>query len=624
METLSYIIPYAHKKNVKIDIALNTLIKQNELKKVIDIIYQLEQMGVDSVIVQDLAIADIANNFFPKINLHASSQMVIHNSIGAKVAEKHGFKRIILARELSLDEIESVKKSTALELEVFIHGALCYSLSGLCLASSYLGGFSGNRGRCTQVCRRRFTTGNNSGFYFSAKDLCAIDHIINLKNIGIHGFKIEGRMRIPEYVYTVVSSYRKVIDNPELLNSTKKDLHYDFGRDKTTFFMKSPSQKNIIVSSHSLGTGIFLGAVNNVNKEYIEVDTNEKLNSGDKIRLHIQDRTDSYSTKINKIFRKKQRCRIYINNSSRAKNGDHIYLINRKKTSFQKLSDKQIKIMPIKFKKNCTFSRRIIKSYNPSKKSRSQNIENKLYLRINNIEWLYLLKSTNCEGIIFQCQKGDFKRLSNNSKLYDLFSQKLIIALPPFIPEKDIPVWKKKINDLHKVGVNKWMCGQFGEKELLPYEDKIYADSTIWSINRATQQFLKKSGFHFFSYSPEDDNFNLSATGDIYGLIMLFSYIPVFISKIRPMLPDNSFIKDNKGYAFFLKKQNGLYYLLGDKPFCLFHRRNKLNAIGIYNFVIDLSFLPAKRKILKNLLSHYYNKEKMPGTTLFNHKAGLK
>lgn len=624
MKTLSYLVPFAHKKDIKIHVALNTLVKQNELKDVIDILYQLEQIGVDAVIIQDLGVADIAQRYFPKLVLHASTQMVIHNSLGVKAVEKLGFKRVILARELTLPEIESIKKSTDLELEVFIHGALCYSLSGLCLASSYLGGLSGNRGRCTQVCRRRFTNGNSSGFFFSTKDLCALDFINGLKNIGITSFKIEGRMKGAEYIYTVVSSYRKVIDNPELIPLIKKELRYDFGREKTPFFLQSTTQKNIITASRPSGTGILLSDVKKVHKEYIEIETDEDIFPGDKIRLHVQDRLEGYSGRIIKLSGKNKQYRVYLKNSSQANTGDLVYLISRKTSSTQKWSNKKIETKPVPFRKNCPFSQRILKKYNPHHSITGLKKKNRLYLRINSIEWLYHLQSTNCDGIILQCGKNDLQQLKANSKLCAQFASKLILALPPFIPENDIPIWEKNINDLQKAGMIKWMCSQLGEKELIQAKSSIYADTTIWSINRATQQFLKNAGCQLFSYSPEDDILNLKATGNSNGFMILFSYIPLFISRIKPPLPENTFLTEKKECGYFTKKLNGLYYLFGEMPLCLFHRIDKLNAVGIHNFILDLSFCPTQKKILKTLLSHYYNKKKLPGTTLFNHKVGLK
>lgn len=624
IKTLSYLVPFAHKKNRKIYVTLNTLVKQNELKNIIDILYQLEQIGVDAIIIQDLGIVNIVRRYFPKLALHASTQMAIHNSIGVQIAENLGFKRVTLARECTLSEIKAIKKSTTIELEVFIHGALCYSISGLCLASSYLGGQSGNRGRCTQVCRRRFTTDNTSGFYFSPNDLCAIDFVKYLKEIGVTCFKVEGRMKGEEYVYSVVSSYRSVLDNPESIKPVKKDLQYDFGREKTQLFLASTSQKGIIDESRPPGTGILVGKVLNVRKNNIEIKTDEKLFIGDKIRLSIPDGPESFSIKITKVSQNSNKWQVYFDKPSAANEGDLVYLISRKTASQKKWSHKHIEIKPVNYRMHYAKGLRIYKKYMHLKKDLLTKKENRLYLRIDAVKWLYLLKSTPCDGVILQCEKDDLHYLKSNSKLQKQWASKLILALPPFIPQNDIPIWKKNSNDLHKIGINKWMCSQLGQKELIPIKNALYSDSSIWATNRATQQLLQKAGYSRFSYSPEDDIFNLKATASPGGLMTLFAYIPLFISRIKPPLPENTFLTDDKNFGFFINKRNGLYYLIGEKPLCLTHRRDKLNAAGIHNFILDLSFCPVNKKILNAVLLHYHNKKKIPDTTLFNHKAGLK
>lgn len=624
IKTLSFLVPFAHKKNIKIYITLNTLVKQNELKSIIDILYQLEQIGVDAIIIQDLGIAYIVRQYFTKLTLHASTQMVIHNSLGVRAAEKLGFKRVILARECTLSEIKTIKKSTSLELEVFIHGALCYSISGLCLASSYLGGLSGNRGRCTQVCRRRFTTASTSGFYFSSKDLCAPDFIKPLTGTGITSFKIEGRMKSADYTYKVVSAYRKLLDNPELSESIKNELRYDFGREKTPFFFESTNEKDVINASRPPGTGVLLGTVLNVHKEYIETKTGEELSVGDKIRINKPDRPEGFSAKITKLFLENKRYQAYVKNSSEAGVGDLVYLVYRKTDSQKKWPKKHIDIKPIRYLTHCPAGSPILQKIQKHHKDTPVKKKEHFYLRINTVKWLPLLKPVSCDGVILHCSKNDLQYLKSNQKLHKHWSSKLTIAFPPFIPETDIPLWKENINDLQKIGIHKWMCSQIGQKELIPHSNMLYSDSTIWTTNRATQKLLIKYGYSNFLYSPEDDILNLKAIGSPNGVMTLFAYISLFISRIKPSLAENTFLTDDKNCGFFPKKQDGLFYLIGERPICLTHRRDKLKDAGVYNYILDLSFCPVKKKFLKTVLSYYYNKEKFPKTTLFNHKAGLK
>jgi len=624
IKTLSYLIPFAHRKNLKIYITLNTLVKQNELKNIINMLYQLEQIGTDAIIIQDLGIAYIARYYFPKLTLHASTQMVIHNSIGVRAAELLDFKRVILSRECSLSEIKAIQKSTSLELEVFIHGALCYSISGLCLASSYLGGLSGNRGRCTQVCRRRFTTTDTSGFYFSSKDLCALDFIKSLTDVGIASIKIEGRMKSADYIYKVVSAYRKFLDNSAPLDTIRNELCHDFGREKSHFFLESTNEKEIINESRPPGTGILLGPVISVYKEYIEIKSDEKLAAGDKIRINTPDKAEGFTGKITNLSQTSEHYQVYVNKASETRIGDLVYLVSTKVTSQKKWSKKHIDTEPAKYHTQCPYSTRILKNIQHFNKRTPVKGKENLYIRIDTVKWLPLLTQGSYDGIILNLIDNEFQHLKSNQRLFKQWSQKLIIALPPFIPQDDIPLWEKNITALQKLGINKWLCSHISQKEIIHHTNILYSDSPVWTTNKATQKLLIKHGYARFSYSPEDDILNLKATGNPNGIMTLFAYIPLFISRIKPSLAENTVLIDDNSCGFFYKKQNGLYYLIGEKPLCLTHRRDKLKAAGIYNYILDLRFCPVQKRILKTVFSYYRKQEKIPDTTLFNHKAGLK
>ncbi|CAG1769509.1 partial putative protease, partial [uncultured bacterium] len=213
LDNASKAIACAHRRSVKVYIALNTLLKTHELERVVDFLIALEELQPDALILQDIGFLYLLQSQFPQFNLHASTQMAIHNLAGVKQLEKMGFKRVVLARELSIDEMKNISRNSSIEIEVFIHGALCYSYSGLCFFSSMIGGRSGNRGRCAQPCRMYYKSPSGEGGYlFSMKDLLALSRITDLMTAGVHSFKIEGRMKSPEYVAVVTDIYRQTID----------------------------------------------------------------------------------------------------------------------------------------------------------------------------------------------------------------------------------------------------------------------------------------------------------------------------------------------------------------------------------------------------------------------------
>ena len=203
-DMLEQAITYAKLRGIKTNLTLNTLIKNNELADAINVAKKAYEYGIDAIIVQDLGLARYLIKNFPGLNVHGSTQMSIHNLDGAIALQKMGFSRVVLSRELNLQEIEYICKNSDIEIEVFVHGALCISYSGQCLFSSMVGGRSGNRGKCAQPCRLPYELLENDisidkGFLLSPRDLCGLEFLPQLVNAGVSCLKIEGRMKTPEY-----------------------------------------------------------------------------------------------------------------------------------------------------------------------------------------------------------------------------------------------------------------------------------------------------------------------------------------------------------------------------------------------------------------------------------------
>ena len=290
---------YLQRDGKRLYVTLNTLVKEAELPQLIDTLGALEQIGVDAVILQDLAVWKLARDHFPGLELHASTQLTVHNSAGVKMLERMGFTRGVLARELGLAEIAEIRQKTTLELEHFIHGALCFSFSGQCYFSSFLGGKSGNRGRCAQPCRRRHRYRQQQGYYFSTNDLSAIDMLPELQQAGVCSFKIEGRMKSAEYVHKVVGAYRRVLDasreqRKAELKEAKLLLKESFGRQPTKGFLPGEQPTDIAIPSVKGATGRYLGEVARVHGGTISFKTKAGLHVGDRVR--IQPATDKAGT----------------------------------------------------------------------------------------------------------------------------------------------------------------------------------------------------------------------------------------------------------------------------------------------------------------------------------------
>lgn len=213
-EEMAGAVDLAHSKEVRIYVTVNTLIKEAELDEALSYVAFLQDLGADAVIVQDRGLLRAIKERL-RIPVHASTQMGIHTPEGARWAEENGVERVILARELSLDEIGAIRRESGVELEVFVHGALCYCFSGQCLFSSMAGGRSGNRGACAQPCRKVYSMGDREGYLLSTADLFCVDAIPDLLRMGVKGIKIEGRMRSPLYVYLASKAYSNAVRRAE-------------------------------------------------------------------------------------------------------------------------------------------------------------------------------------------------------------------------------------------------------------------------------------------------------------------------------------------------------------------------------------------------------------------------
>lgn len=314
-ETLKEAIRYAKLRNVKVHFALNTLIKNNEFQDAIDLANYVYSLGVDAIIVQDFGLANYLIKNFPDLDIHASTQMTTHNLDGVLELQNLGFKRVVLSRELSLREIEYICNNSSIEIETFVHGALCISYSGQCLFSSSIGARSGNRGKCAQPCRLPYelleedsSTKTMSvidkGYLLSPKDLCGLQYIPDLIKAGVTSLKIEGRMKTPTYVATVTSIYKKYInlaysDEPYIVD--KRDISslmqvFNRGGFSDGNFLSDPNTSYVYKAKPN-NMGLYSGNVSffDLKKGLVTFKTLESLQVGDKVSTENEEHSYTIS-----------------------------------------------------------------------------------------------------------------------------------------------------------------------------------------------------------------------------------------------------------------------------------------------------------------------------------------
>lgn len=267
-------VKLAHIHNVRVYITVNTLIKESELESVLNYLNELHAIGVDAVLIQDLGLIELINKYIPKLKIHASTQLTCENQRKLDYLESKNVKRVVLPREMRKEEIKNLK--TNMELEIFAHGALCYSYSGQCLMSSFKGGRSGNRGTCAQPCRQLYKLHNKKDYYLSPKDLCLYDELKEISELNIKCIKIEGRMRSKEYLAVVISEYRKALNKLKSNKTSKSEnLNLVFNRGFTKGLFANSYQRSIRPGH----LGLKIGKVIKVKNSQIAIKINDNIST---------------------------------------------------------------------------------------------------------------------------------------------------------------------------------------------------------------------------------------------------------------------------------------------------------------------------------------------------------
>lgn len=425
-------IEYAHIRGIKVYLTLNTLMYDDEIKEALDIVLKLYSKGLDAVIIQDIGLGMLIHKLIPKLPLHASTQMSVYSLDQVKYLEGIGFKRVVLARELSVDEIEYICKNTNLEIEVFIHGALCVSVSGQCLLSSTIGNRSANRGRCAQPCRMKYSLYNSKGkelisnsYILSKKDIFGLEYVNKLKEIGVTSLKIEGRNKNPEYVAGVTKNYRNAINN-NINSNTKQELMQLFNRGGISIgYFDGVKYKNSISLLSPKNTGIFLGKVIDKKGVYVKLKLEEDIDMHDGFEIYSEDKVISNIVTCIKNDK-------YVNVNSNMKKGEYVWIGDVKKS---------VKIGSNIYK---TSSDKLNKKYRLTYSNNVENIKNKVEVEINILKDKKIFANVFLNNICINIDIDYIPQLANNKEL----DKEAVISA--FSKTQDIPF----IFDFKKINID--------------------------------------------------------------------------------------------------------------------------------------------------------------------------
>ena len=607
----------AQEKNVKVYLTLNILIKNKEIDQLIDVLSFLESIKVNGVIIQDWGTYYIARKYFTKLVLHASTQMGNHNSVGVNYGASKGIVRTVLARELTMTELEKIARQSKAELEVFVHGALCYSFSGMCLFSSYSGGQGANRGICKQSCRRIYQDGGGEHALFSLKDNQQIANLRKLMELGVHSLKIEGRMKSADYVFQVSKAYRMAIDNPGNMLKASQMLELDMGREKTSYFLGGSVTDGI---TDDPTIGILVGKVTEVGKKTISFLSSLSLEEGYRVRVRKERDDEQIYLKLENFTRNGNIYQVSADIPVNVKVGDDVLLVRIKTQSFSSRLGNvntlpQLKKQPVKkheIRRSLQFA-----ASKPQKPL--------LYVRIVSPEWLPKLRFDDYNVVILSYKRSDWEKFEFNSSLLQQNKQKIRIELPKFISENSLDFYRNLMSQLFSFGFIQFSISHLSQKMLLPTGSKVSCNENVYVLNDASACMLHEEKIVDFTYPLENDLDNLLSMTNKQGIVPLYFYPQLFYSRMPVKAnSESSLFADESNKKFRITVKDGITIVYPSIPVALFQYRAQLEKSGFNRFMIDYSGEIMTANVVKRILKKYLDTESVQPSTNFNFKLGLK
>ncbi|MDR3569055.1 MAG: U32 family peptidase [Syntrophobacteraceae bacterium] len=618
---LATIVPYAHKRGVRVYVALNSQVVSGELASLIDTLDALSSLKPDSLIVQDAGIFHIVRRRFPALRLHASTLAAVHNSAGVRVLQAMGARRVVLARELTLEEIEKIYDTTRAELEIFIHGALCYSYSGLCLASGYRGGRSGLRGECVQPCRLKFHQGNKDGYFLSCGDLCGLELVSKVKPI-VSAIKIEGRMKPASWVAGVVKAYRLVLD-AESLDEEKKAvveakelLALNPSRRLSPARLGNAGAAEILTPSRSGSNGLWSATVKSVSADRVLIDLRRPLAIGDRIRPESSKGKEEEAFTVSQFFdtsgaaiqSAQGSTQAYLSCPKPLKPGDKLFKVGTKSEPlpaiWKKIKDAVPRAASIKAARSLT--REIFEEYEtaaePGKKE-----EEILTVKIESSTDLVLALQSSVSRVFLAATKTNLERIAKQ-RFSPPQMKKLGFSLPPIILEKDMEYYKAAVSWFLKKGFMLWEINNWGHFDLIEKQKgvRLFAGARLNLRNSAA--FAQT-----FDMGCESAVLSLEATRtelcELAGhkirsrlTVTVYSWPALFTSCLIPAVyMDRPLISPRKEFYYPTTKA-GRAEIYADRPVSWLEQLPVLRSLGYRRFLIDAGEGPAKRPGLSEVL----------------------
>ena len=613
-EDLRKAVEYCHARGVKVYLACNTLVHDDELEEALRIIKYACAIPVDALIMQDLGLISLVRKFAPDMRIHGSTQMSVHTPKGVEYLEKMGLKRVVLSRELSRDEIKEISEKTKAELEVFVHGALCMSVSGQCYFSAMLGSRSGNRGSCAQPCRLPFVSENGNNYALSLKDNSIINNLRELEKMGVSSAKIEGRMKRPEYVAVSVKACRQSLDNGKVDNDISDKLQAVFSRSGFTdgYFMGNlgrdmfgiRSKENVTSATEKIFTEI--RTMYKDEKPLVPVEMAFSMKSDKPLRFAVKDRDGNYAEvtgavpeKALKVAVTEEKCRSnltktggtpFYENGFSADIDDGLSIpmseLNAlRRNALDELMQKRIKRKPVEF------SEITLPKFNTRQRKNPKYFRGRF--TGGNIPDEFL----DSELIYVPINLSDDEY---NSLMDRGFAVAVEIPRGMFGIENKI---YERLKHIQTLGINEVLASNLGAVEIAKSLDMdIHGGFGLNITNTASVEWAEKNGLLDIEVSIELTLEQISRLGGKIPLgIVSYGLLPLMLTRNNPARNDGkpfmsskeiSYLRDRKGIAFPLQSYGACTEILNSVPVVLSDRKNEIKGVDfeVFRFTVEDSF----------------------------------
>lgn len=641
MEELATLMPFARRRGVRIYVTVNSLVAASEIPSLLDTLHALSKVEPDALIVQDPGVFLLCRRYFPGLKLHASTLMAAHNGAGVNALARLGAERVVLARELSVREIESICLGTKAELEIFVHGALCYSYSGLCLTSSFRGGRSGLRGECVQPCRLKFRQGKNEGFFLSCGDLCALPSIPVLKRLRIAGFKIEGRMKPADYIGTVVRAYRMVLDAPsgrqemEALEGARELFAEAPSRRLTSGFLGQGAPSGILAPHRSGSSGIWTGTVESVaGNGRVWVQLRRGLEQGDRLRPESSGGKEREAFIVTQMFGPDETAlshagagdRVLVNGPEGISSGDRIFKVGGKSESSAGAWRKIRREVP--------YAMRFTAKFPAGAKVRDELRQigaldpggaETLFVKVGSANELVEALQSEAGIVLLTATRANLERIARQR-----FSvpqrKKLGLSLPALLTEdKDMEYYRAAVGWFLGKGFRTWEINNWGHLDLLEKGQNLRliagARMNIRNVAAVGQAFESGCNWGVLSVEMTKDELAVLAAEPQRSklVVAVHSWPALFVSRIAPALAEDRPFFTARGEGYHLQKHAGITFIYADRPVDWCAQLPFLRSQGYRNFMIDVSEGPAKRThTLRSALRGFAASRSAAPCSLFN------